>query len=699
MPASRLRRLALRARRLSARRDSRLTRVLPWPLRDVPRRVGHCDRHSSVTGAVSSREGVCPDTFPSSSRSCRRRRRSRSGRRLRADAGSSLATPVAAQASMRAGSIKGVVRDDAGQAVRGVEHRRDGHDRSPRRGATRAAGSRWRCRPANTCCAPRARATSRRIASRCASRAASQLERDITLTRQGVRAVAASRARVSGRLGTPPAEPPRPSRRDGDRHRRSRAQRGGVAASASDRDRSCATARRPMASWRRRRRPVSSRRARRSSIAPSCGSARSRRRSSPDTDFDGQVNFLTTSALSSGTRLAAGRLAARHRVRGRRRAGRTARRLVGCAAPSRPATRRRGCCSASTRRTSRRRPRRSARRVVQRAGLRLAGRRAAGRRRPPKRATSAASTATIAGASAPRSRSTTALRLDRYDYVASPNLVSPRRRRARRGRAGHVSCIARAARWMIAPGADEFLPPSTSGPWLPPERTFSSLVPREPARAERVRHYEVGVEQRVRRRRAGTASTFSGSAQSADRSDRDALRPRRGERRRPLLRRDAGQRRRSTAGALRLDGVTRARFDGTVDYTAAVADWDARPAVLGRAPRRAVGRPRERRALHDLDDVARGDVPETPHARHAGLSLQHRVQSAPTRRAIPDADGRFDLEVRQALPYRPLRRRPARRDRSPSAPSARSARARLALRRAPDRRAAAALMGGVQVRF
>ena len=51
------------------------------------------------------------------------------------------------------------------------------------------------------------------------------------------------------------------------------------------------------------------------------------------------------------------------------------------------------------------------------------------------------------------------LRLDRYDYVASPNLVSPEA-------GARVAVVARtyrrspsAARWMIAPGADEFLPP------------------------------------------------------------------------------------------------------------------------------------------------------------------------------------------------------------------------------------------------
>jgi hypothetical protein len=45
----------------------------------------------------------------------------------------------------------------------------------------------------------------------------------------------------------------------------------------------------------------------------------------------------------------------------------------------------------------------------------------------------------------------------------------------------------------VAPGADEFLPPS-SGLWLPPDRTFSALTPGAPLMRERVDHVEVAAE-------------------------------------------------------------------------------------------------------------------------------------------------------------------------------------------------------------
>lgn len=51
-----------------------------------------------------------------------------------------------------------------------------------------------------------------------------------------------------------------------------------------------------------------------------------------------------------------------------------------------------------------------------------------------------------------------------------------------------------ASRREIAPGAEEFLPPST-GLWLPPERTFSPLTPFQALSAERIDRLEVSAER------------------------------------------------------------------------------------------------------------------------------------------------------------------------------------------------------------
>ncbi len=84
-----------------------------------------------------------------------------------------------------------------------------------------------------------------------------------------------------------------------------------------------------------------------------------------------------------------------------------------------------------------------------------------------------------------------ALRADRYDFLSDPYLLSGSA--AMRARVLPATFVTiGAGRSMLAPGAEEFLPPS-EGPWLPPERTFAALVARDGMRAETVRHVEMGL--------------------------------------------------------------------------------------------------------------------------------------------------------------------------------------------------------------
>ena len=84
-------------------------------------------------------------------------------------------------------------------------------------------------------------------------------------------------------------------------------------------------------------------------------------------------------------------------------------------------------------------------------------------------------------------------RYSHYEYVNDEGWLSPRvgvilspvdRLRV------HVL----AARRMVAPGAEEFVPTISTGLWLPPERTFSVLDTANGFRVERNDHYEVGIE-------------------------------------------------------------------------------------------------------------------------------------------------------------------------------------------------------------
>jgi hypothetical protein len=86
-------------------------------------------------------------------------------------------------------------------------------------------------------------------------------------------------------------------------------------------------------------------------------------------------------------------------------------------------------------------------------------------------------------------------RSDRFDYLADPQLFS-----AHGGFnfqfAPRTFMNASVSRNMIAPGADEFLPPSDEGPWLPAEQQFYALNGRGALRAEDVRHAEVTLAHR-----------------------------------------------------------------------------------------------------------------------------------------------------------------------------------------------------------
>jgi hypothetical protein len=87
-------------------------------------------------------------------------------------------------------------------------------------------------------------------------------------------------------------------------------------------------------------------------------------------------------------------------------------------------------------------------------------------------------------------------RLARYDYVDGAGLMSPRVELAVTP-ADHLRVSGLVSRSAQAPGAEEFLPPSDEGIWLPPQRLFSTLDPDAQLRAERTTHAALQVERDV----------------------------------------------------------------------------------------------------------------------------------------------------------------------------------------------------------
>jgi hypothetical protein len=243
------------------------------------------------------------------------------------------------------------------------------------------------------------------------------------------------------------------------------------------------------------------------------------------------------------------------------------------------------------------------------------------------------------------------VRLDRYDYVAGSEFLSPRLGfRLRLLPETHVTM--QASQRVIAPGADEFLPPPSAGPWLPPERTFSPLLPGAFFQAERVRNVDVGIEQQLGRGPNAPAigvRRFQAAAQDQVATlfglDSES---------------NVGHYYVATPGSLSADGwVMRisgrlgSRVEGTVDYTTSQAQWTTGSeafAIAALAPS-VVRLSRER--LHDVTTSVNATIPETS----TKVLMAYRINtgfSVPDS-ALPVAAGRFDVELRQALPLRPTR--------------------------------------------
>lgn len=81
----------------------------------------------------------------------------------------------------------------------------------------------------------------------------------------------------------------------------------------------------------------------------------------------------------------------------------------------------------------------------------------------------------------------------RYDYLTQPTLISPRVELTL-SPAADTRITGSVSRRAVAPGAEEFLAPSDSGIWLPPQRTFSSIEAHAGFKAEQALSAAVGLE-------------------------------------------------------------------------------------------------------------------------------------------------------------------------------------------------------------
>jgi hypothetical protein len=239
-------------------------------------------------------------------------------------------------------------------------------------------------------------------------------------------------------------------------------------------------------------------------------------------------------------------------------------------------------------------------------------------------------------------------RYARYDYLEHPGLFSPRASLTLEPRKG-MRLTAVLTQRMIAPGADEFLPPSLEGPWIPPERTFSA-VPGTDLRVERARSLDVLVEHEfggtyvlgIRRYFQGIddqAVTIFGMTT-------------------PDGSRSIGHYYVASAGGVdaqgwgvRLGTVPTRRVHASVEYSVAQGHWNSRGNLTNARPWVArLARP-ELEDIHDVTASMGMSIPETSTRVFVLYKLntafsrvyQHSVDSGP--------DARFDVQVNQALPF------------------------------------------------
>ena len=240
----------------------------------------------------------------------------------------------------------------------------------------------------------------------------------------------------------------------------------------------------------------------------------------------------------------------------------------------------------------------------------------------------------------------------RYGYLPGEGLVSPNavltveplnRTRVRVALAQN----------MLAPGAEEFLPPA-DGVWLPPERTFALLSPTDSLQAERSQHFEVAVERDLGRTSIVGIRRFY---QDVD----DQIVAMFGVR--PETAASSAEHYYLTSAAgvtsqgwgLMFSQTLAGRVRGAIDYRLTKAEWA--PWTAGGLSPRTVGAFRTgSERFHDVTMSVETKIPETA----TEVFVLYRVNSAfsvvdsDTGAVTSGLDGRFALRVRQTLPFSPV---------------------------------------------
>ncbi|MCX6545341.1 MAG: TonB-dependent receptor [Acidobacteria bacterium] len=236
------------------------------------------------------------------------------------------------------------------------------------------------------------------------------------------------------------------------------------------------------------------------------------------------------------------------------------------------------------------------------------------------------------------------------DYLSGNGFFSPRVSMTLRP-VERVRVRAVAARYVVAPGAEEFLPGAASGTslMLPAQRTFSPWVEAEGFRPQRTDHFEIAIERDVAAFVLGFRTFYQhvadqGGAVFAVATPGRVV---------PSL----GHYYVATLGDLNARGwsvsVSRALAGGVrgaVDYTQSTASWDRLPdpSVTSFWVGRRSG---DRQRLHDLTTSLETDIRPTATRVYVLYKVNTGFTHQTTSGGTVGLDTRFDVQVNQALPF------------------------------------------------
>ena len=232
-----------------------------------------------------------------------------------------------------------------------------------------------------------------------------------------------------------------------------------------------------------------------------------------------------------------------------------------------------------------------------------------------------------------------------YDYLTGGGWLSPRLS-AVITPVDRLRVHALAARRMVAPGAEEFVPTLSTGLWLPPERTFSPLLATDGFRVERSDHYQVGVERDLR---PAFVVAFRVYGQNVD----DQLSTLFHVRSTTAGPADLGHYYVATAGDVRTRGWAASvshevgGVRSTIEYAQSRADWESggTAEAIARTAGAAV-----RDGVEDLVDITttvRAAIPQTA----TRVFVLYRISNGFARIEDVRTGARFNVQINQALPF------------------------------------------------